>query len=653
MPRATSTAGRTRDASPPPYDNERPVRERSRSRDGVREPRASVSSAEASMPSVVVHFEQVQQIEPAARRTGVTPIHAWNALLRQSFERGLVEDLIEQFHLMQEQGAKPDAQSFELIISACADSHGREDLVDHFFEQAIARGEFRKAPGLDVRANQLNFRARDLFTRPDGNPDAPVSPSMANALIGYHIRQSGLDGKTCFVVRGFTEAYATHIEECMLVQGLIPAELPTLGLIRLQPPRAPMCRAFKDYPEKLSPQSVSKIVCVNIPGRPAADVWAMVQQLRSLGIPLDKFIATAMTNNCRERGETAHLGAVIKMMRADGVEPDEHVFYALAAAFASCGNVEATLACFRETRALQIPERTKDYNIILWACEVAKRLSDAEGYLREMQSKGLKPNSETYLDLIGACHASPENRDKAVQYLKEGAKAGVFESSLGMEKLAAGNRVDFHWTALAADAFDTPTTAAMARTVFAHHLAQGAITDQTIIVPGAGQQVLREVLRDCMDAAGLDPVDFGSSVLASRRRRPGVGEDPDNNSICLAYKRGTSVADNVQSVTTAVIGKCKTADAAWLNVDRMLRLKPFVPVSNPMAINLIACSVKSLQFERLSELLEIMQRPGAEEPNQRVLEFLIDASLNAGKMTLARDAWKLAKRLGLTKRSKP
>jgi pentatricopeptide repeat protein len=262
----------------------------------------------------------------------------------------------------------------------------------------------------------------------------------------------------------------------------------------------------------------------------------------------------------RQAGDLA-LSLFDKLLGDRNIEPDASTLAKLVKALGKCGNWKAALHCFE--RAMTECPTARDarlWNALITALGDNGQTARAKAQFDRMNERSQRdrfepvptvatytammrvylkagrpfevlawfdrmkpdhvPDARAFNTLIAALHANELTRHLAFQYVDEAVRAGVYRSSLAL----TGDKLDFHiaslYTAEIPREADQGLPVGLAVALFDYHWSKGNIGEKSEFIVGFhGIGVLDEVIRQCMTAAGLEPVILDDGVLAHARAR--------------------------------------------------------------------------------------------------------------------------------------
>lgn len=152
------------------------------------------------------------------------------------------------------------------------------------------------------------------------------------------------------------------------------------------------------------------------------------------------------------------------------------------------------------------------YNARISACVKAGQANQALKIFHEIRADGLVPNRITYNAVISACDRGTKEQTQYIPHLLSAMVSdGLLLPLLGYSP--AMNILDFHdghmLAAPGVQARSRGIDAALAKAIFAHHVALGRLSDNTLFITGPlGEVRLKETIAQCIRDLGWFAIDI-------------------------------------------------------------------------------------------------------------------------------------------------
>ncbi|KAI9320570.1 hypothetical protein BX666DRAFT_1852096, partial [Dichotomocladium elegans] len=126
---------------------------------------------------------------------------------------------------------------------------------------------------------------------------------------------------------------------------------------------------------------------------------------------------------------------ILEELKKEGRTVDVTAFNAVVEMCAELGDLQRTVATYREAKNLGVTPDVDTYNCVLEACVQAKTKGMGNVVISEMKKAGIMPNIETYVKMI-ALECTQANYEGAFSYLEEMKGYGVIPPQSTYETLA-------------------------------------------------------------------------------------------------------------------------------------------------------------------------------------------------------------------------
>ena len=219
----------------------------------------------------------------------------------------------------------------------------------------------------------------------------------------------------------------------------------------------------------------------------------------------------ALISACEKAGWADKALEVYGDMRDRTVAPNVITYSALISACEKAGWADKALEVYGDMCDRHIAPDVITYSALISACEKAGRADKALEVFSDMRDRHVAPDVITYNALITACDKGDGRaRQQIPQLLRAMVTEGFFHSSLGYASVT--NTLDLHVNRILvmpeAEAHIKAVSAAVAKAIFNHHVAEKHISDQTQFIVGRhGNDAIKTAIAECMRHHGLIPVD--------------------------------------------------------------------------------------------------------------------------------------------------
>ena len=271
-------------------------------------------------------------------------------------------------------------------------------------------------------------------------------------------------------------------------------------------------RILKQYEKgQVGLDSVMKVTTSNIKKATLRNALACVDAMKAARIAPNVIIYSALISSCEREKRADKALEVFDDMRARHVEPDVITYNALISACEKAGWADKALEVFSDMRDRHVAPNVITYSALISACEKAGWADEALEVFSDMRDRHVAPDVITYNALITACDKGDGRaRQQIPQLLRAMVTEGFFHSSLGYASVT--NTLDLHVNRILvmpeAEAHIKAVSAAVAKAIFNHHVAEKHISDQTQFIVGRhGNDTIKTAIAECMRHHGLIPVD--------------------------------------------------------------------------------------------------------------------------------------------------
>ena len=219
----------------------------------------------------------------------------------------------------------------------------------------------------------------------------------------------------------------------------------------------------------------------------------------------------ALISACEKAGWADKALKVYGDMRDRTVAPNVITYSALISACEKAGWADKALEVYGDMCDRHVAPDVITYSALISACEKAGRADKALEVFSDMRDRHVAPDVITYNALITACDKGDGRaRQQIPQLLRAMVTEGFFHSSLGYASVT--NTLDLHVNRILvmpeAEAHIKAVSAAVAKAIFNHHVAEKHISDQTQFIVGRhGNDAIKTAIAECMRHHGLIPVD--------------------------------------------------------------------------------------------------------------------------------------------------
>ena len=219
----------------------------------------------------------------------------------------------------------------------------------------------------------------------------------------------------------------------------------------------------------------------------------------------------ALISACEKAGWADKALEVYGDMRDRTVAPNVITYSALISACEKAGWADKALEVYGDMCDRHVAPDVITYSALISACEKAGRADKALEVFSDMRDRHVAPDVITYNALITACDKGDGRaRQQIPQLLRAMVTEGFFHSSLGYASVT--NTLDLHVNRILvmpeAEAHIKAVSAAVAKAIFNHHVAEKHISDQTQFIVGRhGNDAIKTAIAECMRHHGLIPVD--------------------------------------------------------------------------------------------------------------------------------------------------